>query len=193
MTNPKLYIIAGPNGAGKTTFVLRFLPFYADCINFVNADLIASGLSPFSPEIAAIKAGKLMLDEIDNFRQQRADFAFETTLSGRTYVSLLQNMRSEGYEVHIYFLWLRSTDLALERVAERVAAGGHDVPSATVRRRFQRGIHNLFHLYGDLVDSWILFDNSREEPRVVAKQTNRVLKVFDGKLLIEIKKAAGIS
>lgn len=135
MTNPKLYIIAGPNGAGKTTFVLRFLPFYADCINFVNADLIASGLSPFSPEIAAIKAGKLMLDEIDNFRQQRADFAFETTLSGRTYVSLLQNMRSEGYEVHIYFLWLRSTDLALERVAERVAAGGHDVPSATVRRR----------------------------------------------------------
>lgn len=189
---PRLYIIAGPNGAGKTTFVLRFLPFYADCINFVNADLIASGLSPFSPEIAAIKAGKLMLDEIDVFRRQRADFAFETTLSGKTYVTLLKEMRKAGYEVHIYFLWLRSIDLALKRVAERVAAGGHDVPAPTVLRRFERGLHNLFHLYRDLADSWILFDNSGEEPRIIAKQTNRVLKVFDGKLLIEIKKAAGI-
>jgi predicted ABC-type ATPase len=101
-------------------------------------------------------------------------------------------MRKAGYEIHIYFLWLRSIDLALKRVAERVAAGGHDVPAPTVLRRFERGLHNLFHLYRDLADSWILFDNSGEEPRIIAKQTNRVLKVFDGKLLIEIRKAAGI-
>lgn len=192
MSKPKLYIIAGPNGAGKTTFVLRFLPFYVDCINFVNADLIASGLSPFSPEVAAIKAGKLMLAEIDAFRLQRADFAFETTLSGRAYVPLIKEMKASGYEVHIYFLWLRSIDLALERVAERVAAGGHDVPAATVRRRSERGLYNLFHLYRALADSWIIFDNSREEPRMTAKETGGVLTVFDAKLFGEIKKAVGI-
>lgn len=164
--NPKLYIIAGPNGSGKTTFVRRFLPFYTDCINFVNADLIASGLSPFSPEIAAIKAGKLMLEEIDAFRKRHADFAFETTLSGKTYVKLLKEMKIEGYEIHIYFLWLRNVDLALKRVAERVAMGGHDVPAGTVCRRFERGLYNLFHLYRSFADSWTIFDNSELAPRV---------------------------
>jgi predicted ABC-type ATPase len=191
MTNPKLYVIAGPNGSGKTTFVFRFLPYYADCSNFVNADLIASGLSPFSPEVAAIKAGKLMLDEIDAFRKQRADFAFETTLAGKTYVPLLKEMRESGYEVQIYYLWLRSVDLALERVANRVAAGGHDVPEETVRRRFERGLHNLFHLYPDLVDSWILFDNSGDTPRVVAKETAGVLMAVNATLFEEIKKTVG--
>jgi predicted ABC-type ATPase len=190
VTNPKLYVIAGPNGSGKTTFVFRFLPYYADCSNFVNADLIASGLSPFSPEVAAIKAGKLMLDEIDAFRKQRADFAFETTLAGRTYVALLKEMRENGYEVYIYYLWLHSVDLALERVANRVAVGGHDVPPETVRRRFQRGLHNLFCLYRDLVDSWLLFDNSGDAPRVIAKETAGVLTVTDATLFEEIRIAA---
>lgn len=185
--NPKLYIIAGPNGSGKTIFVRRFLPFYTDCINFVNADLIASGLSPFSPEIAAIKAGKLMLEEIDAFRKRHADFAFETTLSGKTYVKLLKEMKIGGYEIHIYFLWLRNVDLALKRVAERVAMGGHDVPAGTVRRRFERGLHNLFHLYRSFADSWTIFDNSELAPRVVAKETTGVLTVIDGKLFEEIK------
>lgn len=193
MSNPKLYIIAGPNGSGKTTFVFRFLPYYADCSNFVNADLIASGLSPFSPEVAAIKAGKLMLDEIDAFRKQRADFAFETTLAGRTYVPLLKEMRENGYEVQIYYLWLRSVDLALERVANRVAAGGHDVPAETVRRRFERGLYNLFHLYRNLVDSWILFDNSGDTPRVIAKEATGVLTMVDATLFDEIAKSAGVS
>lgn len=192
MSNPKLYIIAGPNGSGKTTFVLRFLPYYADCINFVNADLIASGLSPFSPEVAAIKAGKLMLDEIDSYRKQGADFAFETTLAGKAYATLLKEMKKNGYEVHIYFLWLRSAELALERVANRVAAGGHDVPAETVRRRFERGLHNLFHLYRTLADSWVMFDNSEELPRVIAKEAAGVLTVVDATLFDEIRKTAGI-
>lgn len=192
MSNPKLYIIAGPNGSGKTTFVLRFLPYYAECINFVNADLIASGLSPFSPEIAAIKAGKLMLDEIDTFRKKRVDFAFETTLSGKTYLSLLKGMKATGYEIHIYFLWLHSVDLALERVAQRVAAGGHDVPENTVRRRFDRGLHNLVHRYWPFADSWIIFDNSEEFPRAIAKESAGVLTVFDGTLFDKIQKDTNI-
>lgn len=153
MNKPKLYIIAGPNGSGKTTFVRKFLPYYADCINFVNADLIANGLSPFSPEIAAIKAGKLMLEEIDIFRKRQVDFAFETTLSGKTYVKLLQEMKLNGYEIHIYFLWLQHVDLALRSVAERVAMGGHDIPAGTVRRRFDRCLNNLFRLYRSFADS----------------------------------------
>ena len=188
-----LYIIAGPNGSGKTTFVLRFLPNYTDCINFVNADLIASGLSPFSPDIAAIKAGKLMLREIDAFRRQGVDFAFETTLAGRTHVSLLREMKKSGYKVHIYFLWLRSVDLALNRVAERVSAGGHDVPAVTVRRRFDRSLPNLFHLYRPLADSWVIFDNSEALPRVIAKETAGALTVIDGTLFEEIKRTVGIS
>ncbi|MCX5807226.1 MAG: zeta toxin family protein [Proteobacteria bacterium] len=187
MDKPKLYIIAGPNGSGKTTFVQRFLPYYADCTNFVNADLIASGLSPFLPEIAAIKAGKLMIDEIDIFRRRRADFAFETTLSGKTYVKLLKEMKMDGYEVHIFFLWLRNIDLALKRVAERVAMGGHNVPVGTVRRRFDRGLHNLFNLYCHFADSWVIFDNSELLPCVVAKETAGVLTVIDGKLFEEIR------
>jgi predicted ABC-type ATPase len=154
--------------------------------------MIASDLSPFSPEIVAIKAGRLMLDEIDTFRKRRVDFAFETTLSGKTYVTLLKEMKALGYEVHIYFLWLRSVDLALERVAERVAAGGHSVPERTVRRRFDRGLHNLFHLYRQLVDSWIIFDNSEEFPRVIAKETAGDLTVYDGTLLDKIQKDVNI-
>jgi predicted ABC-type ATPase len=187
MNNPNLYIIAGPNGSGKTTFVQRFLPYYADCINFVNADLIASGLSPFSPEIAAIKAGKLMLDEIDRFRKLYVDFAFETTLSGKSYIRLLKEMKEAGYKIHVYFLWLRSVELALDRVKNRVAMGGHDVPAQTVRRRFDRGLHNLFHLYRLVTDSWIIFDNSEEIPRVIAKESSGILTVVDGKLFRGIK------
>lgn len=187
MGKPKIYIIAGPNGSGKTTFVQHFLPYYADCINFVNADLIASGLSPFSPEVAAIKAGKLMLEEINTFRKRRVDFAFETTLSGKTYMKLLKEMKAGGYEIHTYFLWLRTIDLALKRVAERVAMGGHDVPTDTIRRRFDRGLHNLFNLYRPFADSWAIFDNSELAPVVIAKETAGVLTVINGKMFEEIQ------
>ncbi|MFH1672843.1 MAG: zeta toxin family protein, partial [Pseudomonadota bacterium] len=110
-----LYIIAGPNGSGKTTFVRRFLPYYADCINFVNADLIAAGLSPFSPDVAAIKAGKIMLDQIQEHIKAGHDFAIETTLAGRSYVRLLKDLKKEGYKIHLFYLWLHKPDLALKR------------------------------------------------------------------------------
>jgi predicted ABC-type ATPase len=184
---PNLYIIAGPNGSGKTTFVKRFLPFYAHCLNFVNADLIASGLAPFLPEGAAVKSGKLMLEEIENYRRLKVDFAFETTLAGRTYLKLLKEMRDEGYQIHIFFLWLQSPELALGRVKERVSMGGHDVPGQTIRRRFDRGLYNLFHLYQPLLDSWILFDNSGDLPVVIAKETEGTKAVFNETLFVEIR------
>jgi predicted ABC-type ATPase len=112
----ELYIIAGPNGAGKTTFAREFLPNYADCKNFVNADLIAQGISPFSPELAALRAGRMMLTEIQSFANRRVSFAFETTLSGRSYIPLLRRLKAQGYEIHFFFLWLKSVDLALSRI-----------------------------------------------------------------------------
>jgi predicted ABC-type ATPase len=187
---PNVYIVAGPNGSGKTTFVKRFLPLYVHCLNFVNADLIASGLAPFSPEIAAIKAGKLMLEEIERYRERRADFAFETTLAGKTYSKMFKEMKASGYRLHLYFLWLRDSELALGRVAERVSMGGHGVPVQTILRRFERGLHNLFHLYRQFLNSWVLFDNSGEVPRVVAKEMDGVMTVVDDTLFQVILKNA---
>jgi predicted ABC-type ATPase len=177
-----LYIIAGPNGSGKTTFVKKFLPSYAGCMHFVNADLIAAGLSPFSPEIAAVKAGKIMLEEIHAYARQGSDFSFETTLAGKSYTKLLKALKKEGYRIHLYFLWLRNVDLALKRIAERVSMGGHDVPTDVVHRRFIRGPHNLFHLYRPLLDSWIIFDNSADIPLVIAREQEGLLTVLDDHL-----------
>jgi predicted ABC-type ATPase len=139
-----LYIVAGPNGAGKTTFAREFLPNYVECLEFVNADLIASGLSPFSPERAAMRAGRLMLERIHFLADRATDFGFETTLSGKSYVRLLKDLKSRGYRIYLYFLWVDNVDIALERVAERVQRGGHNVPENIVRRRFNRGLPNLF-------------------------------------------------
>ncbi len=129
-----LYLIAGPNGVGKTTFATKFLPEYADCTNFVNADLIAKGISPFSPEAASIRAGRVMLDEIHSFAHRRVSFAFETTLSGRSYVRMVRQLRRVGYRVHIFYLWVKNPDVAVSRIQDRVLKGGHDVPEAVVRR-----------------------------------------------------------
>jgi len=186
---PNLYIIAGPNGSGKTTFVKKFLPSYAGCMHFVNADLIAAGLSPFSPDIAAVKAGKIMLEEIHAYARQGSDFAFETTLAGKTHTRLLKALKKEGYRIHLYFLWLRSVDLALKRIAERVSMGGHDVPANVVRRRFIRGLHNLFYLYRPLLDSWIIFDNSADAPRVIADEENLKLNIVDDRLFKIIERS----
>ncbi len=124
----ELYVIAGPNGVGKTTFARTFLPKYADCKNFINADLIAEGISPFSPEAAAVRAGRLMLSEIKFFGQRRIGFAFDTTLSGRSYWRLIQQLKTQGYKVHFFVVWVKSVDMALSRVKDRVLKGGHDVP-----------------------------------------------------------------
>jgi predicted ABC-type ATPase len=172
---PNVYIIAGPNGVGKTTFAREFLPNYADCRNFVNADLIAQGIAPFSPETAAVRAGRLMLREIHRLVEDRADFGFETTLSGRGYLRSIRRLKSAGYKVHFLFLWVPSVDLAISRVRRRVLEGGHNVPESDVRRRFDRSIENFLVRYRQLANSWILFDNSDDTPTVIAfKKHNRV-------------------
>jgi len=157
--NKRIVIIAGPNGAGKTTFAREFLPNEADCPNFVNADLIAAGLSPFAPELAAFKAGRLMLEEIASHVKRGESFAFETTLSGLTYAQMIPVWRSSGYAVELAFLSLSDVEIAIERVAIRVRQGGHNVPEEVIRRRFSHGIRN-FERYKLLVDSWQLYDNS---------------------------------
>jgi predicted ABC-type ATPase len=163
-----LYIIAGPNGVGKTTFAREFLPNYAKCNNFVNADLIAQALAPFSPETAAVRAGRMMLHEIKTLAKKRASFAFETTLSGRGYETWLRELREQGYKIHIFFLCVENVDLSLSRVRERVSRGGHDIPEEVTRRRFDRSIRNFLGRYRRLADRWTLFDNSGTTPFVVA-------------------------
>lgn len=191
MKNKNVYIIAGPNGSGKTTFAAMFLPDYAKCQNFVNADMIAQGLAPFKPYSAAIKAGKLVLQQIDEFAKRGIDFAFETTLAGKSYVKLFTELKAEGYAVHIFFLWIPSPELAIARIKERVLEGGHDVPIDDVKRRFSRGVTNFFNLYEPLVDSWMLFDNSKARPVLIAKRRNGNKEILDKRLFLLFQKAAG--
>jgi predicted ABC-type ATPase len=160
----KIIIIAGPNGAGKTTFARSFLPNEAHCERFINADLIAAGLSPFAPEQAAIKAGRLMLQEIDDCVRKGESFAFETTLAGRVYAGRIAQWRGLGFHVSLFFLRLPDVDTAIARVAERVLQGGHDIPEDVIRRRFVAGLHNFEHVYKNAVDDWAEFDNVGEEP-----------------------------
>jgi len=162
-------LIAGPNGAGKTTFARRYLPEDAGVVHFVNADLIASGLSPLKPELAAIAAARMVLREIDRLAGERTDFAFETTFSGLTYVRRLQAWKQAGYRIEMVYLRLRSVQLALRRIAARVRQGGHDVPRADVVRRFSRGWENFQRIYRPLADSWAVYDNSGRAPRLLEK------------------------
>ncbi|OGR56349.1 MAG: Zeta toxin family protein [Elusimicrobia bacterium RIFCSPLOWO2_02_FULL_39_32] len=190
MKNKSVYIIAGPNGSGKTTFAKLFLPNYVNCPNFVNADLIAQGLAPFEPRAAAIKAGKLVLQQIHEYSRREVDFSFETTLSGKSYVSLLRELKSKGYELHLFFLWIPSPELAIARIKDRVLEGGHHVPMDDVRRRFTRGINNFFTLYEPLLDSWILFDNSKAKPILIAKRKNSHKEVINDIIFTMIQKSA---
>ncbi len=189
MKNKNVYIIAGSNGSGKTTFARMFLPEYVKCPNFVNADLIAQGLAPFGPRSAAIKAGKLVLQQIQEFAQRGVDFAFETTLSGKSHVSLLSALKGKGYALHLFFLWVPSPELAIARIKERVVEGGHHVPADDVRRRFVRGIYNFFKFYESMLDSWMLFDNSKAKPVLIAKRRNRPKEVFNKEVFTTIQKA----
>lgn len=191
MKSPNLYIIAGPNGSGKTTFADQFLPTYTDCKNFVNADNIAKGLSPYSPRTAAMKAGRLVLEQTRTYASKNFDFAFETTLSGKNYVSFLKDLKIKGYRTHLFFLWIPSIDLSLARIKDRVTRGGHDVPELDVRRRFKRGLYNFFKLYEPLLDLWILFDNSTEKPHLIAKKEDGILTLESKELYNKIRKSAG--
>lgn len=163
----RIIIIAGPNGAGKTTFAEEFLPNEADCPIFVNADLIAAGFAPFDPDRAAIKAGRLMLEEIFEHVRRRDNFAFETTLSGRMYAKHILAWQKQGFVVKLFFLRLASPELAIARVRQRVKAGGHDVPEETIRRRFATGLRNFEEIYRSIVDEWALYDNSWRTPILI--------------------------
>jgi predicted ABC-type ATPase len=188
---PNLYIIAGPNGAGKTTFARKFLPQYVECLEFVNADFIAGGLSPFAPERAAIHAGRLMLEQIHSLAERGVDFGFETTLSGKTYVKLLQGMRKGGYLIHIFFLWITDVELALERIKLRVRNGGHAIPEAIVRRRFGRSLPNFLRVYKPLADSWTIFDNSGDVPKMTAFEESGKIAILDPDLFNVLLKYKG--
>jgi predicted ABC-type ATPase len=164
---PRIIIIAGPNGAGKTTFAREFLPNEAACPMFVNADLIAAGLSPFAPDQAAVQAGRLMLAAIAQHVARRESFAFETTLSGRGYARHIPQWRESGYFVELFFLRLPHADMAVQRVAERVRQGGRHIPEATIRRRFVSGLELLHTVYQPLVDQWAVYDNAGDEPQLI--------------------------
>lgn len=159
-TQPKLYVIAGCNGAGKTTASFTVLPEMLKCKEFVNADQIAAGLSPFNPEGVAIQAGRLMIDRIIYLLKEGISFAFETTLSTRSYVKLIQQAQKRGYFVTLLFFSLTTPEHAVKRVAKRVSQGGHNIPIDVIYRRYRAGLSNLFNLYIPIVDHWALYDNS---------------------------------
>lgn len=163
----RIIIIAGPNGAGKSTFAREFLPNEAGCPIFVNADLIAAGLSPFAPEQAAIRAGRLMLEELERHFHHRASFALETTLAGRTYASMIPRWQAAGYRVQLIFLKLPSAEFAIERVAKRIIQGGHSIPETIIRRRYRQGWNNFHDIYKPLVDAWQVYDNSGTLPLLI--------------------------
>ena len=166
----QLYIIAGCNGAGKTTASFTILPEVLDCKEFINADEIAKGLSPFQPESVAMQAGRIMLARMDELLQKGETFAFETTLATKSYKQKIEWAQANGYEVTLLFFWLRNVTMAKERVAQRVAEGGHSIPSETIERRYHNGIANLFAIYIDMVDICYIFDNSEGERTPIAKK-----------------------
>jgi predicted ABC-type ATPase len=157
---PHLIIIAGANGSGKSTTAPALLQNDVPINNFVNADVIAQGLCAFQPEKVAIQAGRLMLDRIHRLAEEKATFAFETTLASRTFAPWIVKLKKEGYQFHLTFFWLKTEELALSRVQERIKMGGHAVPEATIRRRYHAGLKNFFNLYKPITDSWQLYDNS---------------------------------
>lgn len=165
----EVYVIGGANGSGKTTVALNLLPNVLDIFEYVNADAIATGLSPLNSESMAIQAGRLMLERLRLLANAGTDFAFETTLAARTFAPFLRDCKAKGYTVNLLYFWLRSPELAVERVARRVASGGHSIPEDVIRRRYERGRKNLLELYLPLCDRWIVYDNSEPVFRLVAE------------------------
>ncbi|MGE0393805.1 MAG: zeta toxin family protein [Vicinamibacterales bacterium] len=181
---PSVVVLAGPNGAGKSTVAPALLRDTFGVGEFVNADVIARGLSAFDPDRAAIAAGRVMLTRLRELAEQRVDFAFETTLASRSFAPWLRRLRTSGYETHLLFLWLSSPDLAVARVAERVATGGHSVLEDVVRRRYSAGVRNFFDLYRPLVTTWTIYNSSGAEPvRVAEALASGVVRVYDQKAL----------
>jgi predicted ABC-type ATPase len=187
----KLYIISGCNGAGKTTASFNILPEILNCQEFVNADEIARGLSPFRPDKVAIEAGRLMLSRIDELIQSNQDFSFETTLSTRSFINTIQIAKAKGYFVTLIFFWLDSIDLAKDRVQRRVAEGGHNIEPAVIERRYVSGINNLFNLYSEEVDSILIYDNSSLDPELIAeKEMYQHFKILQNEKFIQLQQIA---
>jgi predicted ABC-type ATPase len=176
---PHLVVLAGPNGSGKTTIAPRFLKGKLGVSEFVNADLIAGGLSVFDPQLAAMAAGRVMLARLKELAARRADFAFETTLASRSFAPWIAELMDSGYRFHLVFLWLSSPDLAAARVSDRVRMGGHGVPEATIRRRYRAGLRNFFSLYSPLATTWEMMDNSM-------RRTRRMIAAGHGKVTDQV-------
>ena len=188
----RLYIIGGCNGAGKTTASYTVLPEILDCREFVNADEIAHGLSPFNPENVSIEAGRLMLKRIDELLEKDITFSIETTLATKSYINLVRRAHTKGYSVNLLFFWLRSPELAIQRVAERVKNGGHNIPTDIIERRYSAGICNLFNLYMPEIDYWSIYDNSANPRKQIAcggkdKETIIIEKTFFSQIKSYVK------
>ena len=178
----ELYVIGGSNGAGKTTFAKEFLPNYVHCPRFVNPDLIAAGLSPFDPASVAARAGRLMLEEVRRLIHTGQSFAFESTLSGKTYLRLIQQAKAAGYEIRLFYLWIPDPSLAVARMRDRVDSGGHDVAESDVRRRYGRTLNNFFDIYRPFADSVHFFNNTGEEPELVFKDEEGETEIYNSGL-----------
>lgn len=184
-----LFIISGCNGAGKTTASYTILPEILDCKEFVNADEIAKGLSPFQPEKVSIEAGRIMLNRIKELIESGENFAFETTLSTRSYTHTVKKAQEKGYNVVLLFFWLQRVELAIERVKERVREGGHNIPTDVVKRRYKKGIYNLFELYLPVIDSVLIFDNSEGKHELIAEKIEgNQLTLLNQEKFIRLKK-----
>ena len=189
MTEKNLYIIAGCNGAGKTTASFTILPEILNCKEFVNADEIAKGLSPFQPEQVSFEAGRIMLNRISELFSSQVDFAFETTLATKSYKQKILDARKNGYNITLLFFWLKNTELAKERVKTRVLEGGHNIKTEIIERRYLNGIINLFDIYLPIVDQALLFDNSEGKHILIAeKSINEDLNVINNEKFNELKK-----
>lgn len=187
----KPYIIAGPNGAGKTTASYTILPEILDCREFVNADEIAKGLSPFRPEKAAIEGGRIMLLRIKSLMESGENFAFETTLASRSFAKLITKAKHLGYDVTLLFLYLDSSEMAISRVQKRVSEGGHSIPIEVIKRRYERGLRSFFTIYSHAVDKWIFVDNSIKPFKLIGKSNSGNRTIFELDVWEKITKEYG--
>lgn len=191
MPKPHVIILAGPNGAGKSTTAPALLAGMLQVAEFVNADVIAQGLSGFRPDGAAMAAGRIMVERIHQLADERVDFAFETTLASRTFAPWLKELKQSGYAFHLIYLWLSNPELAVARVLERFQAGGHNVPEATIRRRYAAGLRNFFELYQPLADTWRVYDHSEPEHlRLIATNGRKGKRIHDKETWQQITSAA---
>jgi len=184
-SRPIIFVISGCNGAGKTTFAKSFLPNEARCLNFLNADLIAQGLSPLNTKAAAVKAGRLLLREFHAFVANRTTFAVESTLSGKTYLWLLRRAKQRGFRIYLHYLWLPNPEIAVARVRERVKMGGHHVPVSDIRRRFFRSLNHVIRDYAPLADRWAVWDNQMSPPNLIAQSETCHPGQLEAKLILK--------